>query len=201
MDPTPAQHIDSVTVAAFVALAMGLMEIIKQLVNWLGKKITGKDKDAATLMVQLDPEVSRIIHESGEQMKTVSSIIGRTDGDGIPLVYSDRKAEENVSRLAEMMKDLADSQRRLADSMMRLDQAFESHDKTDAIVFARMSDAQARIEAIAQSNRDSLIEFRRDHAAALGALEKIMRDAADHDRRVMQAVGLQQEIISKLNQK
>jgi hypothetical protein len=199
MDPTPAtQHMDSVTVAAFVALAMGLMEIIKQLVNWLGKKITGKDKDVTTLSVQLDPEVSRLIHESSEQVKQMSAVVFRTDNDGVPLVYSDRKAEENVSRLAELMKDLADSQRRLADSMARLDQAFESHDKTDAIVFARMSDAQTRIEAIAQNNRESLIEFRRDHAAALAALDKIQRDHVEHDRRVAQAISLQQEIISKI---
>jgi len=202
MDPTTpvraASSMDSVTVAALIALAMGMMEVIKQLVSWIGKKITGKDRDGTTLMVQLDPEVSRIIHESGEQVKAMSALVSRTDNDGVPLVYSDRKSEENVGKLAELMKDLTDSQRRLADSMARLDTAFESHDKTDAIVFARMSDAQARIEAIASSNRDSLIEFRRDHVAALSALDKIQRDASDHDRRVTTAISLQQDILSKL---
>lgn len=201
MDPTPVHAVNTlsepVTLAALLALAMGLMEVIKQLVGWLGKKITGKD-GSQTLLVQLDPEVSRIIHESGRQVEAMANVVFKTDNDGVPLVYSDRKAESSISTLADSMRDLTNAQERLAISMARLDASFESHDKTDSVIFARMSDAQARIEAVANSNKDSLIEFRRDHAAALLALDKIQREHADHDRRVTTAISLQQDILNKL---
>ena len=203
MDPTPAVNAISepVTIAALVALAMGLMEVIKQLVGWLGKKLSGKDAAHQTLLVQLDPEVSRIIHESGEQVKAMSAVVFKTDNDGVPLVYSDRKAEENISRLASSMTVLTDAQNRLAISMGRLDNLFEQHDKTDAIVFSRMTDSMMRLEAIGNSNRESLIIFKKDHEIALSALDKMQRDHSDHDRRVTTAISMQQDILGKLQQK
>jgi hypothetical protein len=203
MDPVANQQIarsinEPVTIAALVALAMGMMEIIKQLVNWVGKRFTGKSDEKQTLLVQLDPEVSRIIHESGDQIKAMSTVMFRTDSDGVPLIYSDRKVEQNVEKLVELMKDLTDSQRRLADSMARLDRSFDSHDKSDAIVFSRMTDAQNRLEAIGISNRESLIEFKKDHTSTLAGIGDIKRMFEDHDRRVMAAVSLQEEILSKI---
>ena len=155
-------------------------------------------KSTTQLVVQLDPEVSKAIHDTADNIKNVSEIVSRRDDSGVPLVYSDRRLEESIVKITEALATLADAQKRLAESMARLDARFEAHDKSDSITFSRLADTMVRIEQIAQANRDSMIGFSKDHAQALKALDDIRREHADHDARVMKAVALQEDIRNQM---
>lgn len=145
------------------------------------------------LVVQLDPEVSKAIHETATAIKNVSEIVERKDEAGTPLVYADRRQEHATIKIADMLKELADAQKRLADSMTRLDERFEEHDKRDSITSSRMADTMARIETIAQSNKENMIMIAKDHAQALKILDEIKRDQDDHDARMIKSIALQEE--------
>jgi methyl-accepting chemotaxis protein len=181
MDPaTIAQAIqqpssEPAATAALVFIAFGMVEIIKQLVTWATKRAGGKGEKTHTLLVQLDPEVSQIIHETGDKVENVRAIISRVDADGMPLVYSDRKTERNIEKIAELFKEVAESQRKLADMMQRLNDRFDSHDRADGIVFARLADSQSRIEDLSNANNSSLIEFKRDHSLTLQKLDEVIK--------------------------
>lgn len=158
--------------AALVAFAIALMEIIKVLINWLGRKVTKQDK-RQTLLVQLDPEVSQIVHETGDNVKGVNAIVSRVDADGVPLVYADRKMERSVEKIAETLERISNSQDRLQENMAKLEHRFEMHDRSDAVTFARMADSQERLEEIGNSNRDTLNEVKQDHRQTITALNEI----------------------------
>jgi hypothetical protein len=155
------QQAEPALTAGLIALAFALLEVIKMLISWTMKKVTGKDKQQ-TLLVQLDPEVSSIVHRTGDDVKGISAIVTRVDADGVPLVYSDRKIERSVEKISETLERISASQTRLADSMIKLEQRFEMHDRSDAVTFARLSDSQERMEQNSETNRDSLIEIKQD---------------------------------------
>ena len=194
---TAVQQAEPALTAALVALAFTMMEIIKLLINWLGKKYTGKDKHQ-TLLVQLDPEVSSIVHKTGDEVHGISAVVTRVDADGVPLVYADRKVERSVEKIAETLERISRSQDRLAETMGKLEQRFEMHDRSDAVVFSRLSDTQERIETVASDNRDSLMSISKDHVSVIQKLDKIEEDFINHDRRVMEAVSIQRDILKKV---
>ena len=154
-----------------------------------------------SVIVKLDPATADALREIGEVLKNIAAVTLRTDAEGVPLVYSDRKQGAAITKLAEIIKEIADAQRHLVDSMSRLDARFAEHDRADSIIFARMADAQSRLEMIGNSNRDSLIVFRKDHEQALKALDEIRMSQTDHDNRVMKAVALQEDILKQIDKK
>lgn len=162
---------DPAITAGLVAISIGLVEVIKQFIFWMTKRGKGKD----TILLQLDPEASKLIHDTDSKTTEIKAIVGRTDADGTPLVYSDRSVGRSVERLGEVMKELAESQQRLADSMARLDARFEAHDRSDAITFSRLVDAQERLEAIANSNKDSLLEVKKDNESSRSKMDQIIQ--------------------------
>jgi len=179
MDPVAAvnavqavQTVEPALTAALVALAITMMEVIKLLVGWLGKKLSKREKQH-TLLVQLDPEVSAIVHETGDHVKGVNAIVSRVDADGMPLVYADRKMERTVEKIAIILERISSTQERLAENMAKLEERFDRHSSEDAVTFARMTDAQDRIENISSLNRDSLLEFRQDHRHTMTVLQEI----------------------------
>jgi hypothetical protein len=176
---TTAQAASSITdpaiIGGIIAVAMAAVEALKLAVGYLGRKLIGKSSHQM-LHVQLDPEVSKVIHETGDTIRSMAIVIGRTDPDGVPLVYSSRGQEEVVVRIADAMKDLNESQRRLAVALERLDSRFEAHDQRDAITFARLADAQARLEVVAVQNREALLLVTRDQDQMLKTLDDIRKD-------------------------
>lgn len=150
-----------------------------------------------SVIVKLDPATADALREIGEVLKNIASVTLRTDAEGIPLVYSDRKQSAAITKIAEIIKEIAAAQQHLVESMSRLDARFAEHDRADSIVFTRLADAQARLENIGNSNRESLIVFGKDHEAALKALDEIREFQNDHDQRVMKAVALQEEILKQ----
>lgn len=157
-----AQYVNSdpTLTALVVTLAMGLVEIIKILVGWIGKKVT--KQHSQTLLVQLDPEVSQIIHETGNEVKDVRAVISRVDADGVPLVYADRKVEHNVESIATALNKTVEQQAVLASALQKLMDRFEEHDRSDALTFARIVDSQARLETTVSQTKDNILELRRD---------------------------------------
>jgi hypothetical protein len=130
-------------------------------------------KQLRPLIVQLDPATSQMIQQTGEAVKDISTIIHRTDAEGMPLVYADRRTEQAVLKITEALRELYEAQRRLADTMSNLDARFAAHDRADAITFAKLTDSQERIEAVMNSTRDSLILFEKDAANVLKVLDEI----------------------------
>jgi len=174
------------------ALVFGLILIgswvIKTFFPQLLEPRKRKDEQASSptqLLVQLDPEVSKAIHDTATAIKNVSEIVERKDEAGTPLVYADRRQEHATIKIADMLRELADAQKRLADSMARLDERFEAHDKRDSITFSRLSDSMVRIETIAQSNKENMIMIAKDHAQALKILDEIKRSQDEHDARII----------------
>lgn len=157
------------------------------------KKNAAHPQSPTQLVVQLDPEVSKVIHETATAIKNVSEIVERRDEAGTPLVYADRRQEHATIKIADMLKELAEAQKRLADSMAHLDERFEAHDKSDSITFSRLADSMMRIESIAQSNKENMIMISRDNAQALKILDEIKRDQAEHDAKVIKSIALQEE--------
>lgn len=161
--------------------------IVKTFYPQLLKKPVSHQYTAAPptqLVVQLDPEVSRVIHETAQAIKGVSEIVERRDDSGVPLVYSDRRQEGAVVKIADVLKDLSETQRRLAESMARLDSRFETHDKTDTLTWARISDTLIRIEAIAANNKDVLLSIVKDLQQVSKALDDIYREISQQDQRM-----------------
>jgi prefoldin subunit 5 len=159
--------------AMLVALALAMMEVIKTLVGWLGKKLPGAKDKRQTLLVQLDPEVSQIVHETGDHVKGVSAIVSRVDADGVPLVYADRKMERSVEKIANVLERISQSQDKIQENMAKLEHRFEMHDRSDAVTFARMADSQERLEEIGANNRDSILEIKQDNRRVVDSLQEI----------------------------
>jgi len=185
------------------ALIAGIVILIGWLLRTFFPKFFAAEKGnlPQSVVVQLDPATADALREIGEVLKNIASVTLKTDADGVPLVYSDRKQEAHIARIADLLKDIADAQRHLAESMARLDKQFADHDRSDAIVFSRMADAQTRLEAIGNQNRESLIVFAKDHHQALKALDEIKREHQEHDQRVMKAIALQEEIANQVTKK
>jgi hypothetical protein len=179
MDPvdaaTTTQQIQPALTAVLVTLAIGLMDIIKLLIGWMSKKFSKKDRDrhAQTLLVQLDPEVSAVVHETGDNVKDVSAIVSRVDADGMPLVYADRKMERTVEKIAILLDRISNTQERLSENMAKLESRFEEHSKQDVVTFARLADSHARIEEISSINHDTLIEVKQDNRHVFEVLQEI----------------------------
>jgi hypothetical protein len=177
MDPQTTQQAASVLsdpaiTAGLVAIGIATMEIMKSLVQFVTKKLGKKEKDTITL--HLYPEASRLLSDTDNKTTEIKAIVGRVDADGTPLVYSDRSVGRSVERIGEIMKSLSDSQARLADTMSRLDERFEYHDRSDAVIFSKIVDAQDRLERIGSKNSDVLIELRKDEQAADSKLDQII---------------------------
>jgi hypothetical protein len=131
-----------------VALVVGLVRILEVVLRWgLGKM---KKEQAAhgpvkPLVVQLDAEVSKIIHDTDQNVRDMHMVMGRVDQDGTPMVYSSRSGIDTLREIAAMVKETARSQERLAATLDRLDGRFEDHDREERITHAKMQDALAAV--------------------------------------------------------
>lgn len=162
---------DPVVTAGLLALALALAEVIKQLISHLTKKYS-KNKD--TVVLKLDPHASQVINDTDHKVTEIRGVVMKSDADGNPLIYSNRNTERTIERMGELMKDLATYQQKLAESMTRLDARFEAHDRSDAITFSKLVDAQERLELIANSNKDSVIEIKRDNQTLVSRIDQIL---------------------------
>lgn len=130
-----------------VALVVGLVRIVEVILRWGLNKVQKKQAQGASkpLVVQLDPEVSKIIHETDQNVRDMHMVMGRVDQDGTPMVYSSRSGIDTLREIAAMVKQAAASQERLAATLDRLDTRFTDHDQHEQITHNRMQDT---LEAI-----------------------------------------------------
>lgn len=128
--------------AGLLALAVGLVKIVEVTIRWGLTKIKKEPKVGTSkpVMVQLDPEVSKLIVETGENVRDMHMVMGRVDQDGTPMVYSSRSGIDTLREIAAMVKDAARSQERLAATLDRLDTRFTEHDREERITHNRMQD-------------------------------------------------------------
>ena len=127
------------TIAGLLALAMGLLKVLEVFGGWLVKKMS-PDKEGSekkVVVVQLDPEVSRLIHDTHDKVIRLHDINNVKDHDGIPLVYSSRTMAENVSAVAAAVRDVSSSQEKIVDVLKELDDKVEDNgDKLDDVLKA-----------------------------------------------------------------
>lgn len=143
--------------AVLIALALILAETIKLLITWMSKKMKReKSEQTETVEVDLDPEISRAIHEIGHQVREMYSVLSKCDNDGVPMVYSSRTDAQNLKMIVDVMKELSAFQQRLVAISERLDNRFERNDKNDALVFDRVENLLRRIDKTAEENRDNI---------------------------------------------
>lgn len=176
---------DPTITAVLIALALVLAETIKLVVAWTAKKIR-KDKgdDVQTVEVHLDPEVSRIIHEMSQEVRSLGGVISKSDQDGVPLIYSSRSDAQNLKTIVDVMKEISAFQQRVVALSERLDGRFEKHDKEDAVTFNRMENILIRVDSSTRENRDNI--------------KDIIRQNDNHDKKVISAVSeIKDKIVSR----
>lgn len=103
---------DNATIAALFALSMGLIEVIKSLAAWITKRANGKNGNGRAVVVQLDPEVSRLIRETAEHARATAEVVTLRDQNGVPLIYASKIASEKMDNVT---KDLTDHMREETD--------------------------------------------------------------------------------------
>lgn len=118
---------DHLTLASLLSVAVIVMKTAEKFFEWASKKVGRGEKNI--VIVQLDPESSRMIRETHENTLHVTDLISVRDHDGTPMVYSSRTASENVQLIAAAMQDVSKSQERLAST---LDKVEEKQDKAVA---------------------------------------------------------------------
>jgi hypothetical protein len=150
--------------ASMMALAFGLMKLLEITLTALFKKY--KLTKPQKIEVQLDPELAQRIMEMDEKLNSMSNVMGRTDNDGTPMVYSSRSGVDAVREIAIIMRNTSQTLERLAHMLERLEQKFVDHDRTDAATFANMN----------------------------GQMERMMRSFDEHDKRVMESLNVQIDI-------
>jgi hypothetical protein len=113
---------DHALLGALMAMSVGLVKIIERVVDWAvakKKKKLEDDEDAERqnsnghrpfVIVQLDPEASRMIMNTNNKINQVSDIIAKIDSNGIPMVYTPRAMVGAQEKLADEMKDLTNGQ-------------------------------------------------------------------------------------------
>lgn len=145
MDVTaiPTQHAQqtdpAVLMAGLIALAMGMMELVKTIFTWVSRKLYGKH-EGDQVLVHLDPEVSRAIRETAKNMEEVLHVVTRVDLDGTPMVYTSRSGNEHLRAVVEVIRDIQRSQERLVTALEKLDGRFDDHDREERITHGRMQD-------------------------------------------------------------
>jgi hypothetical protein len=102
------------TTVALIMLAVALVKIVDKLVDWVGKKMNGRNGHHKTV-VQLDAEMSRIIHETHLRTSATSDIVSVKDQSGAPMVYTPRSLVEDSRKTVEHMRDLSYVIQRLVD--------------------------------------------------------------------------------------
>lgn len=147
MNPTTSSELIQISpelAVGLVALTVGLVRIMEVILKWgLGKLKKDPHPTGTTkpMVVQLDPEVSKLIHETDQNVRDMHMVMGRVDQDGTPMVYSSRSGIDTLREIAAMVKETARSQERLAATLDRLDGRFESHDREEQLAHTRMQDA------------------------------------------------------------
>lgn len=130
--------------AGFLALAVALAKIVEFLIRWAVTKIRPTKREFGSsgrpLVVQLDPEVSRLLHDTDENVRDMHMVMGRVDQDGTPMVYSSRSGIEQLREIVVIVKDVSRSQERLAATLDRLDNRLEEHVRDDKVAMGRIKD-------------------------------------------------------------
>lgn len=109
-------------IAGLLALALGFIKVLEVFGTWFVKKLgPTKEKSDKVVVVQLDPEVSRMIRDTHDRVHSMHDILTVKDHDGTPLVYSSRSMAENVSVVAAAARDISSSQERIVEILEKID--------------------------------------------------------------------------------
>lgn len=92
-------------IAGILGIAVALVRIVERLVDKVLEKKNGKNGVHRPVIVQLDPEVSRVVKETGECVADIHRISVRTDQDGTPLVYGPRHEIRDIQKKVDKVGD------------------------------------------------------------------------------------------------
>jgi nitrate reductase NapAB chaperone NapD len=117
---------DGAAMAGLISVIVALAKVIEALV---GKVASSRKKDKENsvpeaekpVIVQLDPESSRMLRETYESTRNLENIVYLKDKDGVPLVYSPRSMTENVVQIATSMRDVVTTQERTVHVLERIE--------------------------------------------------------------------------------
>lgn len=131
---------DDVTVAALLAISIGLLKIVEKVIEWGFKKVSERNGNAVNTgitSVQLDPESARYFREIYEKAHDIHNTISIKDNDGVPMVYSSRSNNENVKDIALCLRDVSSSQERITSALDKIEDKIDIvNDKTDSLMMA-----------------------------------------------------------------
>ena len=126
---------DHLTLASLMSAAIVAMKFAEKFFDWAGKKLSKSEKGEKVVVVQLDPEVSRMIRETHDKAGHVSDVVSVLDTNGTPMVYSSRTTSENVQLVAAAMKEVSHSAERLASTLDKVEEnTREAISNTEAIL-------------------------------------------------------------------
>jgi len=152
--------------AALVAISMGLVKLLEMTVTALVKKY-GKGDKSQQVEVTFDSEITEKIQQMSEHVNTMYNVMGRTDNDGTPMVYSSRSGMEAVRDIAVIIRNVSQTQERLAHVMERLEGKFADHDRNDHAVQTSINNS----------------------------LERLLKTFDEHDRRVAESINTTNEVL------
>ncbi len=118
--------VEETTVAALIAISIGLVRIVEKLVEWGMKKVSPKESsEPKETVVHLDHETTRVLHDIQIKAHNMTEAMGVRDKDGTPMIYSSRSVGDDIERIAILMRDCTFAQQRLLDRLEQLDDKVE----------------------------------------------------------------------------
>lgn len=115
--------------AAIVAAMITAIKVIDVLVD---KFIKSDKGEKGTVTVVLDPEISRIVHETRENTAAILQICTTMDQDGIPMVYTPRSLVNHQEKILDVCRQISYSQEKVVETCEKLvDRVDEGFDDTE----------------------------------------------------------------------
>lgn len=100
---------DHITIATLFALIMGIVKGFDYLMEYISKRAkkdkNGHEDKPVVMVVQLDPEVSRLIHDTQLNTQTIKDIVLVRDLNGAPMVYGPREELRLVAAAVDRIED------------------------------------------------------------------------------------------------
>jgi uncharacterized protein Yka (UPF0111/DUF47 family) len=127
-------------------MAITLVKIIDKLIDIATNRFKKNKGETGTTVVQLDPEMSKMISTTSENVRDVHAVMGRVDKDGTPMVYSSRSGTETLREIVMTLRDIASSQERLAASLDKMETRAMERDREDMVTLNNIQSSADRIE-------------------------------------------------------
>ena len=127
-----------------VAIALGFIRLLEILIVALVRKLNKNGKEHV-MEVTLDQDLVKRISDMAEKIGFLHDIVGKTDNDGTPMVYSSRSNVEATRDIVAIIRNVQLSQERTAHIMERLEQKFFEHDRQDAVVQTQINNSLERL--------------------------------------------------------